>query len=115
MTDHDVDAVVERVAIDLAFPVIDRARVRATLESIRPGDRLPGGGVWVPEEPSVEMQIAGLQAFLAQLPPMGDPPAEGQELTDSEAAQRWMALGERVRNGKEMAAIYRAMISAAGK
>ena len=71
----------------------------------------PGGPlVVVPREPTKEMQVAGMQAFIDAQPPL-KPPSDGEVLSENETIQRYMALGSRTRNGAEMLAVYRAMIA----
>ena len=60
MNERDEDAVVERVALAWGLP---RPTVKGVLGSLRPGDRLPGGGVWMPEEATEAMWRAGAEAF----------------------------------------------------
>jgi hypothetical protein len=58
MSERDEDAVVRRLAKAL-FKTGGHAPVLALLTELRPGDPLPGGGVWMPVEPTPDMLIAG--------------------------------------------------------
>ena len=68
MSEHDTDAVVERVAEAWVRTWFtgdppngvgacsgDRRDVLTIISALKPGDRLPGGGVWMPEEPTNAM------------------------------------------------------------
>ena len=62
MSEHDTDAVVERINDILAKRQCEHPcppgfqgclclkGTREALSALKPGDRLPGGGVWMPEE-----------------------------------------------------------------
>ena len=59
MTEHDEDAVVERCARQSgSADILRRDFVTLVLETLKPGDRLPGGLRVVPEEPSETMTHA---------------------------------------------------------
>ena len=59
MSEHDTDAVVGRAMMAHSLALADRKSMRemvvAVLSALKPGDRLPGGGVWMPEEPTNAM------------------------------------------------------------
>jgi hypothetical protein len=66
MTEHDADAVVERMATPLdgsPAKAHDKLLMRAILAALKPGDRLPGGAKVAPDEPTEAMKAAGAQAW----------------------------------------------------
>ena len=65
MSEHDTDAVVERIRNSGDLPDCVWAKdIRQILSSLKPGDRLPGGLVCVPEEPTEALVDAVLDADL---------------------------------------------------
>jgi hypothetical protein len=76
MTDHSEDAVVERVAFAMmgwnqtALTDVQRTRLdmakydlKRAFAALRPGDHLPGGGVWAPAQFTPEIDAAIIRTW----------------------------------------------------
>lgn len=75
------------------------------------------GYVVVPREPTEAMTIDGLVGLVEHITQRFPiPPAkDGEILSVQQAAERYMAIGSRMRDGREVNACYRAMIAAQEK
>ena len=75
-------------------------------------------GEWrmVPVDITPEMRLAGLRALVEHVEanwPALEPVKDGDELTESQMARRYMRLGAAMRNSNETDAAYRAILAAA--
>lgn len=86
---------------------ISRLGARRLLEELRPGDPLPGGGVWMPEEPTEAMLLDGRLSLAKCIEEMqADMPPAVHDIYVTFRA------GSQTRTNAEIEAIYRAMIRA---
>jgi hypothetical protein len=82
--------------------VVSEMRARAAIEAMR--------------DPTEEMNVGGLIGLVTEIDRMNsprEPVVGGQELTDEQAANRYMNLGAIMRSSNEVEACWKAMIDAA--